>query len=78
MIAQIEIMQTALNLWVTFQDETEAELGLHIRQYRNPTVSSLDRLTRAISSTCTLHLERDGMSFIIYARPWWTGLELPY
>lgn len=52
-------------LWITFRDEIDVREKYWGRVYKNPTISSMDRLARVLPEYCDTRVERDGVSFVL-------------
>jgi hypothetical protein len=63
-IQQVEILHGQHNLYINFRDKLDVSERFTGRVYKNPTISSMERLAKTLPKYCDVTLIRDGMTFI--------------
>jgi hypothetical protein len=63
-VKQVEIVQGYLALYISFKDALDVQEKFTGRVYRNPTISSMNRLAEILPKYCKTRIIRDGMTFI--------------
>ena len=63
-VKQVEIVQGYIAVYVSFKDALDVQEKFSGRIYRNPTISSMNRLAEVLPKYCNTKIIRDGTTFI--------------